>query len=260
MHGEENVHDRVHVQFGQNAVKYVTSESHAHGSDLKELLMGLSPNDEQVALDIATGGGHVAKTIAPFVKTVYVTDLTPQMLSAARTHLLSASVHNAVYICADAEALPFLDGTFDIVTCRIAPHHFPHPDQFVREVARVLKPGGRFGLIDNVAPEDRGLGNFVNLLEQIRDPSHVRCLPVSEWLTLLEDAGLSITTTATRKKTFQFDEWVHRMAPTNAHIRAAEALLRMAPDEAARYFEVKFFNDGIESWTIDQWMAIAASH
>jgi ubiquinone/menaquinone biosynthesis C-methylase UbiE len=254
---EMDVHQRVREQFGGNAQKYVTCATHAKGDDLDRLVPWLKPTTHDLMLDIATGGGHVAKTLAPHVKTVYVTDLTPQMLTAARNHLSESGVGNAVYMHADAESLPFLPATFDIVTCRIAAHHFPHPELFLKEVTRVLKPGGRFVLIDNVAPERQAVADFLNLVEAIRDPSHIRCLSVSEWTDLLRQSGLSIRASEQWRRQFDFQSWVERMAPTTAHMRSTEATMRLAPADIAEYFEITVGATGVETWASDQWMVLA---
>ena len=80
---------------------------------------------------------------------------------------------------ADAEALPFPDDAFDLVTCRLAFHHFPHPDTAVHEFARVLRPGGVLGFADNIAVEDATGAAFYNEYERLRDPSHHEVLPLS---------------------------------------------------------------------------------
>ena len=88
----------------------------------------------------------------------------------------------------DAEEIPYPDASFDLVTCRIAPHHFPDPAAFVRESARVLRSGGRFVLVDSTVP-DGDAGVFFNRFETLRDPSHVRSLTVDEWQGLIAAAG-----------------------------------------------------------------------
>jgi ubiquinone/menaquinone biosynthesis C-methylase UbiE len=151
------------------------------GDDLDLLISWLQPQPTWTVLDIATGGGHVAKKIAGHVKHVIATDLTRPMLAAASEHLKQAQYSHVTFVVADAEQLPFLDGSFDAVTCRIAAHHFPKPHLFLLEAARVLKPGGMLVLIDNVAPDDNALGYFMKTFERMRDTSHVRCLSVMEW-------------------------------------------------------------------------------
>src|SRR5439155_4004493 len=147
---------------------------------------------EQQALDIATGGGHTALAIAPYVAQVTVTDLTPRMLEKAREYLLSQGVTNAQFQVADAEQLPFPAASFDRVTCRIAPHHFPNIAQFVREVARVLKPGGLFLLIDCMVPGDPELDTFDNTVEKWRDPSHGLSCTAEEWQTSFTNKSVQL--------------------------------------------------------------------
>src|SRR3989440_8646417 len=157
---------QVQDYFSRTAEGYVVSFSHRAGDDLQRLIELGEWSPEQQALDVATGGGHTALAIAPYVAQVTVTDLTPRMLEKAREYLLAQGVTNAVFQVADAEQLLFADGTFDRVTCRIAAHHFPNVAQFVREVARVLKPGGIFLLIDCMAPSDPELDAFDNRVEK----------------------------------------------------------------------------------------------
>ena len=105
---------------------YVTSETHAKGSDLDRLIAIAQPAPHWNVLDIATGGGHTALKFAPFVAHVVASDLTPRMLASARRHIVADNgVTNVSFQEADAEALPFEPDRFDLVTCRIAPHHFP---------------------------------------------------------------------------------------------------------------------------------------
>src|SRR5579885_3617550 len=183
---------QVQDYFSRTAEGYVASFSHRAGDDLKRLVELGEWQKGQRALDIATGGGHTALAVAPHVAQVTVTDLTPRMLEKAREFLLSQGVTNAVFQVADAEALPFEDESFDRVTCRIAPHHFPNVEQFVREVARVLKRGGIFLLIDCMAPSEAELDVFDNTVEKWRDPSHGRSCTVEEWQAFFREAGLRI--------------------------------------------------------------------
>src|SRR6266851_4501802 len=146
-HGDEKK-AQVQDYFARTAESYVASFSHRTGDDLKRLIELGEWNPQQQALDIATGGGHTALAVAPHVARVVVTDLTPRMLEKAREFLLAQGVINAGFQAADAEHLPFADASFDRVTCRLAAHHFPNVAQSVKEVARVLKRGGLYLLID----------------------------------------------------------------------------------------------------------------
>ena len=199
--------DLVKKQFGANAARYVTSSVHARGASLDRLVEVAEPKPEWRALDIATGGGHTALAIAPHVREIVVTDLTPEMLTVARAHLESKGVTNAVYQEADACKLPFPDASFDLVTCRIAPHHFPDVPAFVSEMRRVLRSGGRAVMIDNIVPEDPKAGDFINRFEKRRDPSHNRCLTIPEWADLFTKAGFQDLQLEHFFKAIEFEAW-----------------------------------------------------
>ncbi len=162
---------QVQEYFARTAESYVASFSHRTGGDLQRLIELGEWNSQQLALDIATGGGHTALAVAPHVSRIVVTDLTPRMLEKAREFLLAQGVTNAEFQVADAEQLPFAGASFDRVTCRIAAHHFPNVAQSVKEVARVLKRGGLYLLIDCMAPDDQEFDAFDNTVEKWRDPS-----------------------------------------------------------------------------------------
>ena len=229
----------VQEQFGATAQSYVNSPSHAHGDDLQRMIELARPRGAEQVLDIATGGGHTALAFAPHVREVVATDLTPKMLAAAEAFMRGQGVTNVRFEHADAEALPFADASFDIVTTRIAPHHFPNPQQYVREVARVLRPGGRFVLNDNMAPDDAELSEFMNRFEQWRDPSHVRAHSVGEWRAWIEAAGMRIEhADPLQRKRYDFATWVERMRISPDERAALEAWLISAPARCREFFEI----------------------
>lgn len=248
----------VQAQFGKHAEQYVTSQTHAKGEDLPLIVDWLQPKREWTVLDIATGGGHVARTLAPHVKWVAATDLTRPMLAAAARANREEGVENILYVQADAESLPFLDESFDLVTCRIAAHHFPHPAAFVREVERVLRPGGFFLFIDNVVPEDQEMAEWINRIEQMRDRSHVRCLAVSEWETLFSLHQLAAQKSRLRKKHFSFPQWVSRMAESREQEEAVEQCLLQAPEQVKAYLELVIEKNRVLTCQIDEWMVLCA--
>ncbi|CEG21741.1 putative methyltransferase YcgJ [Planococcus massiliensis] len=253
---ENTAKEKVKEIFGKNADKYVTSDIHAKGDDLALLVDWLKPKETWTVLDIATGGGHVSKTLAPHTSQVISTDLTEAMLENTAKHL-RAEYQNIFYVVADAESLPFLNGTFDAAVCRIAPHHFPHLEKFIAETARVLKAGGRFVLIDNTAPEKEELAEFMNMTEKLRDDSHGRCLSKTEWRQLLQEHGLEEIQSADRKKTFQFPSWVRRTAETEEQIEQVRRHLLSATEEELNYFQIRQQHQEIESFAIDEWMVLA---
>lgn len=249
-----NAKERVQETFSKNAEKYVASHTHAKGKDLPLMVEWAEPKNDWITLDIATGGGHVAKTFSPHVSQVIASDLTKEMLKNTATHL--EEYNNISYEVADAENLPYSDHSFDLVTCRIAPHHFPDPKRFICEVSRVLKDNGKFIMIDNVAPEETELADFMNTLEHMRDPSHVRCLPVSEWQKVCKKYHLHVLKSRTRKKTFDFQDWVNRTVDDETTKEKVSSFLRNAGSNRKNYFQVKEKHESIEEFSIDEWMVL----
>jgi ubiquinone/menaquinone biosynthesis C-methylase UbiE len=246
----------VQETFGKNAEKYVQSSTHAKGEDLKLMVEWLQPQRDWTVLDIATGGGHVARALAAEVDLVVATDLTRPMLEAAARANQREQINNILYVEADAERLPFLDAAFDVVTCRIAGHHFPDPGAFIREVSRVLRPEGYFLFIDNVAPEDQELAAFVNQIEKMRDVSHGRCLSVREWATLFAKNRLNPLREKENKKKFAFLEWVKRTSESRKQEEAVEQFILQAADHLRDYLQVQIMDQRVLTHQIDEWMVI----
>lgn len=241
----------VRETFAQNAESYVSSPSHATGPDLQRLLALAAPTADDVALDISTGGGHTALALAPRVRRVIASDLTPRMLAVAREFILSLGVKNAEFVVADAEQLPFLDETFSLVTVRIAPHHYADVQAAVHEIVRVLEPGGRFVLVDTIAPEDPEQDAALNEWEKRRDPSHVRDYTLSEWQTFLSRSGLSITDAEVLRRSHDFQPWVERTRMAAADAAALERDMLAAPAHVRDYFEPQVRDGRLIDFTAD---------
>ncbi|SMQ81859.1 Methyltransferase domain-containing protein [Bacillus sp. OV166] len=191
--------------------------------------MAMTTGEEEL-LDVATGGGHTANAFASCVKKVTAVDLTPEMLAAAQNYIIDNGHQNVEFIIGDAEVLPFSEGVFDIVTCRIAPHHFPNVNKFVDEVHRVLKPSGQFLLDDNVVPEEEEYDLFYNTNEKWRDYSHFRAWKKSEWLRMLEISGFEIFEWHRFEKTFHYEPWCNRMnLPEDEKDKLTQFILSASP-------------------------------
>jgi len=109
----------VQEQFGKTAASYLTSTPHALGKSLERLVVLTAPQKNWHALDVATGGGHVAYFFAPHVRRVWATDITQEMLDLVKAEAQKRGLSNIRTAYAKAEALPFEDRSFDLVTCRI---------------------------------------------------------------------------------------------------------------------------------------------
>ncbi|WP_059104856.1 class I SAM-dependent methyltransferase [Shouchella shacheensis] len=226
----------VQQAFGKSAQAYVTSPLHAKGEDLLALKTVLQPTGTERLLDVATGAGHVVKTIAPHVASVTAIDITPEMLSVAETFVKDEGITNATFLEGPAEALPFEDASFDVVITRIAAHHFERPLAFVNEAARVLNDRGRLFILDNVAPEDGEMDRFYNEVEKQRDQSHVRAWKKSEWIQMVEKAGLNLASLLTFSKTFQFSNWTERMhLGANEKKELNDYMLRQKPEVISQF-------------------------
>src|SRR6058998_1595139 len=181
----------VQRQFGRQAGAYARSVSHRRDADLDLLITHLQATPRDRVLDVATGTGFTAFALRPHVRSVVGADLTRGMLEEARR--LTPSGEGFTWVVGDAEALPFVDGTFSIVTCRRAPHHFPHLERSVGEMVRVLAPGGRLGIVDQVPPEEAPGYDLMEALEVSRDSSHAQALRPSRWRALLEECRVALT-------------------------------------------------------------------
>jgi ubiquinone/menaquinone biosynthesis C-methylase UbiE len=228
----------VQKQFGQHAEAYATSRVHAQGASLKRLIELIQPQANWQVLDVATAAGHTAFAFAPHVAHVTATDITPEMIPLAAKLAAERGITNVTLETADAEALPYADDSFDLVTCRIAPHHFPHIDHFVSEAVRVLRSGGILAVVDNVVPNDTLAGDYINAFEKLRDPSHGRALSVDEWLALFRAVGLINLHHEVAPKSMEFTPWAERMGATPETIAELRRRLMEAPDTAAAFFQV----------------------
>jgi ubiquinone/menaquinone biosynthesis C-methylase UbiE len=225
------------AQYTKHAQGYVTSKAHAKAPELARLVELARPQPDWVVLDVATGGGHTALVFAPHVGGVVATDLTPKMLDTAEAHITEQGATNVEFKLADAEDLPFDDGSFDLVTCRIAPHHFPDCARFVQESTRVLKPGGLLLVQDHVLPDDEEAARAVDAFERLRDPSHNRAFDESEWRSMFEDAGLDVEHTEQIIKRHAFLPWAERQGCTADTTSQLIAMMQQAPTLAKEWMD-----------------------
>ena len=229
----------VQKQFGRTAAAYVESATHARGQDLDRIVTLATEHGGERVVDVGTGVGHTLRRLAPSFQRAIGVDATREMLEAGRGVLAGAGVTNAVLIQASATGLPIASRSADVVTSRLAAHHFADAPAAFLEIARILRPGGLFVLVDNFSPDDPALDRFINEVETLRDPSHVRNHTVAGWRELLERAGLRTTVdsdTAVTKLTTE--NWLERSQTPPNRAEEVRRRLRTAAPSAVDAFQI----------------------
>ena len=188
----------------ERAEAYRTSVTHSTGDDLDAVVELCNPHAGVKVLDVATGGGHVARRLREHGAQVVTADASPGMQPDVVTR---------------AEHLPFADGSFDVVVTRIAPHHFENIGAAVGEMARVSN--GVVVIEDMLYRTEEE-----QKAEKLRDPTHVRSLSPDEWRDLLVDAGLEVEQELYFSKTHDFDEWLARTGCAGEDARRVRELLQ----------------------------------
>jgi ubiquinone/menaquinone biosynthesis C-methylase UbiE len=235
-------------QFGAIAAAYATSAVHASGEDLQVLIETADLNGSESALDLGCGAGHTALALARHARDVVAADVTPEMLQVAQQLAGQRGLTNVRFQEADATDLPFEPASFDLVTSRYSAHHFPDPARAAAEVARVLRPGGRFLLADTVAPEAPLFDTFCNAVELLRDPSHVRNARITEWERILRAAGLEFALIWRSTLELEGSGWIQRSHTSSQMVDAIRTLFRDAPPSVREAFALR---DGTAwGWTI----------
>lgn len=236
----KSIHTAVREQFSQHADYYAQSITHATGDTLNVILDFAEPKGTEQTLDIATGTGFTAFALAPKVSHVVATDLTAEMVSKAAELAAEQAIDNITFSVAAAESLPFADASLDLVTCRLAPHHFQDVPKFLSEVHRVLRTDGLFCLVDSVSPESEELIAWQNRVEKLRDNSHVYGRPPSEWDVMIRDVGFSVEQAAhVRNAQMSFLWWVRpEQNPPELVQEIRNAFAQLSPEDARQHYTV----------------------
>jgi ubiquinone/menaquinone biosynthesis C-methylase UbiE len=248
---DESVHEKVQAQFGATAAAYSMSAGHGDQAALQALVALADPQPTDTALDIATGAGHTALAFAPHVSQVVAYDLTEPMLTEVQKNAAIRGLTNVTMLRGPAERLPFADAAFDIVTVRLASHHFADNAAAVHEMARVAKLGGRVVVVDNYGPEDEELDAQLQRIETLRDPSHVRSYRLSVWREFLTDAGLRIQREVTdhyreSPRGMDFDDWVRRSRTPADRVGELRRIFTTSPPELRALLTIQ--RDGEAIW------------
>ena len=164
---------------------------------IRRLLAAARLKGDERVLDIATGPGYIAEAFALAAREVIGVDLTAAMLTIAEERTKERGISNVSFRIGDVQSLPFEKEEFDVVVSRLALHHMQNPTQVVGEMTRVCRLGGRVLVEDIYGSEHPERAAYQDRWEKLRDPSHVRALPVSELLRLFREAGLETDSVST---------------------------------------------------------------
>ncbi|MGH7837412.1 MAG: class I SAM-dependent methyltransferase [Candidatus Binataceae bacterium] len=178
-------------------------------ADAETLVRLVSATKEDRAADLACGPGTLALRFAHHVRWVCGVDLTPKMLALAQKTAAQEKLTNLVLAFGDAQALPFADGSLDLAVTSYSIHHMSDPARVVREMARVLRRGGRAGILDIYAPDDPRGADINNRIEIARDPSHTRSLTKAVLVSMLERAGFQVLGSEIAEHPRSFNHWLH---------------------------------------------------
>lgn len=260
-------------QFDRQATHYNAQWNTWTENTLNWLLSHADCRPEDVALDVATGTGFTALAFAPHVGSVVGLDVSTGMLQQAQIHQREKGLVNVTWQEGAAESLPFADATFSLVTCRVAPHHFLSIPQFLAEVKRVLRPGGRFLLADTCVPNisaaynrneaenressanpdarsdinaNREAGDWQNHVETLRDPSHVRNLSPQEWKRALEAASLTVVELEgpVSDIAITLNDWIEKAGCGAEQAAAVRQAFDEAPPATKEMFHIHALPDG----------------
>ncbi|MDH7500863.1 MAG: class I SAM-dependent methyltransferase [candidate division NC10 bacterium] len=250
--------DRVRQQYSRQAHLYAKSRPHAWGDTLELMARWAACQGTESVLDVACGCGFSAFALAPVAAKVTAIDITPRMLEEASRLAEQRGLSNIEFQEADAEALPFPDGHFHLVSCRISAHHFSSPPAFLSESWRVLIPGGALLLADTSSPEELELSHWHNETERLRDPSHVQNFTPSQWREMVLRAGFQIAEFSSEYRShLEFSDWVRTSGCSPETISMLLQRFEQAPPEVKRAFQIQRRGDQIAfSWPITALKAI----
>ncbi|QEY62255.1 methyltransferase domain-containing protein [Metapseudomonas lalkuanensis] len=249
----DKAHEQVvQRQFGEQAAAYLSSAVHAQGVEFALLQAEVAGRGDARVLDLGCGAGHVAFQVAPLVGEVIAYDLSAQMLEVVAGAASQRGLGNVVTQQGMAEALPFADASFEFVFSRYSAHHWSDLGVALREVRRVLKPGGVAAFIDVASPGRPLLDTHLQTVEVLRDTSHVRNYSPAEWLRQVAEAGLQTRSHTRQRLRLEFASWVERMRTPAVFREAILALQASVGDEVREYFEIaadgSFSTDVLVLW------------
>ncbi|MGO4307408.1 class I SAM-dependent methyltransferase [Cupriavidus sp. RAF12] len=232
----------VAAQFGATANAYLTSAVHAQGADLeqlKEALAHLKPVAHSRVLDLGCGAGHASFAAASMANEVVAYDLSAEMLEVVAGAAQARGLANIRTQQGAAEQLPFDDASFCAVVSRMSAHHWRDLPAALREIRRVVKPQGKVVLVDIAGAEDPLCDTWLQSVELLRDPSHIRDYTPAGWAQMFEAAGFDVEVSPVWRIDIEFRSWVARMRTPEVAVAAIRHLWQVAPAEVRDRYRVQ---------------------
>jgi ubiquinone/menaquinone biosynthesis C-methylase UbiE len=229
----------VSKSFSANAEKYLTSPVHAAGADLEFLARSVAAMGQPEVLDLGCGAGHASFATAPFAREVIAFDLTQAMLDVTAAAASERGLANIRTMQGSVEELPFDGERFDFVVSRYSAHHWNDVPRALREVKRVLRPGGQVCFIDLTGAPSPLLDTHLQSVELSRDPSHVRSYTKPEWLSFFQAATFDARIEQEWRLALEFSSWVSRIGTSAEGIAAIGSVWSSAPAEVRDYFKLQ---------------------
>lgn len=238
MSGENDLKNAVQEQFGRVAANYLTSAVHAQGEDLSAMVDAARLRGDERVLDAGCGAGHAAAVFAPHAAEVVALDFTSSMLEQVEILARDRGLANISTRQGDVENLPFSNSSFDVVVSRYSAHHWARPGKALSEFRRVLRAGGSFILSDVLGFGDPVCDTYLNAIEVLRDPSHVRDFTLEEWSNRFSAAGFGVEVFLLYRIFLDFEEWTERMETPETNRNAIRALYDSAPAEVKQVMRI----------------------
>jgi ubiquinone/menaquinone biosynthesis C-methylase UbiE len=220
-------------QFTRQAVPFSTAPAIRNQEALDRIVEMAGAGPDDTVLDVACGPGLLVCAFAKVVRHATGMDLTPAMLEQARELQRQQGLRNITWKQGDVLSLPYADGTFSIVSARFAFHHFLDPLAVLKEMKRVCQADGRIVVADS-AP-NREKADAFNAVERLRDPSHVRAMPVEELREMFRSAGLDNPRITTYRLEGELEDLLRRSFPNEGDA-----------DRIREMFEQSLWDDGLD--------------
>jgi SAM-dependent methyltransferase len=225
--------DTVRDQFTKQAIPFSNAPGVRDEEALRLLLDFTGAGPQDTVLDVACGPGVVVCAFARVARHATGIDLTPAMIARARELQRERGLTNVTLEIGDVGALPHADASFTLVTSRFAFHHIPEPAAVLAEMRRVCAPGGKVVLVDVEASPDPMKAAAFNRMETLRDPSHVRAMPLTELLGLFEAVGLPRPRTAAYNLRSDLEGLLRRSFPEPGNdTKVRQAIVDSLADDA----------------------------